>query len=74
MYRADWENRWQDGKGFYKLNEESIAPVCEDLTQDYQALADRHSEEIAQLLKEFGDNQLDTSLQLQAIENEQKKA
>ena len=38
-YRADQENRLKDGKGFYKLNEESIAIVREDLTQDYQALA-----------------------------------
>ena len=26
--RADQENRQKDGKGFYKLNEESIAMVC----------------------------------------------
>ena len=46
------------------LNEESIATIREILMQDYQALADRHSEEIAQLLEEFGDSQIDTSLQL----------
>ena len=54
-YRADQENQQKDGKGFYKLNEESIDTVCEDLTQDYQALDDRHSKEIVQLLEEFGD-------------------
>ena len=43
-YRA---NRQKDGKGFYKLNEESIATICENLMQEYQALADRHSKEIA---------------------------
>ena len=41
--------------------------------QDYQALTDRHSEEIAQFLEEFGDSQLDTSLQLLAFKNEQRK-
>ena len=46
--------------------------VREDLMQDYRALADRHSEEIALLLEEFVDHQLDTSLQLQAYENEQR--
>mgnify|MGYP000494644238 FL=1 len=46
-YRADWENRRKDGRGFYKLNEESIAAVREDLAQDYRTLADQHSEELA---------------------------
>ena len=55
-YRADQENRQKGDKGFYKLNEENIAMVSEDLTRDYQALADQHSEEIAQLLEEFGDS------------------
>ena len=31
-YRADWENRHKEGKGFYNLNEESITTVREDLT------------------------------------------
>ena len=44
--------------------------VHEDLTQDYKVLADRHSKVISQLLEEFGGNQFDTSLQLQAYENE----
>ena len=26
-YRPDWENRRKDGRGFYKLNEESIVVV-----------------------------------------------
>ena len=26
-YQADWENRGNEGKGFYKLNEESIVVV-----------------------------------------------
>ena len=47
--------------------------VHEDLTQDYQALVDRHFKEIVQLLEEFGDSQLKTSLRLQAYENERKQ-
>ena len=39
-YRADWENRRKEGRGFYKLNEDNIAAVREELTQDYQTLAD----------------------------------
>ena len=60
--------------GFYKLNEESIAMIREDLAQEYQALADRHSDEIKQLLEEFGDNHIETSLEFQAYENERKHA
>ena len=58
-YRADWENRRKDGRGFYKLNEESIVAVREDLAQDYRTLADQHSEELAQLLDDFGESQED---------------
>ena len=46
-YWTDWENWRKDGRGFYKLNEESIAVVREDLAQDYRTLADQHSEELA---------------------------
>ena len=50
---VDQENWQKEGKGFYKLNEESIASVREDLTANYQALADHHSEEIVQLLEDL---------------------
>ena len=56
-YRADGENRRKEGRGFYKLNDESIADVRTELARDYQALADQHSEELAQLLEEFGESQ-----------------
>ena len=56
-YCADWENRRKDGRGFYKLNKESIGTVWENLAQDYCALADQHSEELAQLLDDFGESQ-----------------
>ena len=45
-YHADLENKRKEGKGFYKLSEESIAVVREDLTQDYHALASQHSKEL----------------------------
>ena len=52
-FRADHENRTKAGKGFFKLNNESIATVREDLTADYQAVVDRHSEEVVQILEEY---------------------
>ena len=57
IYRADGENRRKEGRGFYKLNDESIADVRTELARDYQALADQHSEELPQLLEEFGESQ-----------------
>ena len=42
-YRADWENRRKEGRGFYKLNDESVAVVHEDLAQDYRALENSRS-------------------------------
>ena len=45
----------------------------EDLAKNYEALAKRHSEEIVQILEEFGDNQIETSLDLQSYEAECKR-
>ena len=39
-FRTDHETRTKAGKGFFKLNNENIAVVREELAADYQALAD----------------------------------
>ena len=39
-YHADWENRKKEGRGFYKLNDEGVAAIREDLALDYCALAE----------------------------------
>ena len=65
-YRADWENHKKEGRGFYKLSEETVATVREDLAKDYRELSERHSEEIAQILEDFGEGQeelLDTLME-----------
>ena len=54
-YRADWENRKKEGRGFYKLSKETVAAVREDLAKDYHELTEQHSEELAQLLEDFGE-------------------
>ena len=56
-YRADWENRKKEGRGFYKLSEETVATVREDLAKDYSELAERHSEELTLILDEFAEGQ-----------------
>ena len=56
-YRADWEDRRKEGRGFYKLSDETVAAIRKDLTKDYRKLAEQHSEELAQLLDDFGESQ-----------------
>ena len=41
-FRADHENRMKADKGFFKINNDSIVAVREDLVVDYQAAANRH--------------------------------
>ena len=67
-FRVDHENRTKPGKGFFKLDNESIAAIHEDLAADYQALADRHSKEVVQFLEEYGTTELEIAHQLQANE------
>ena len=71
MYRGDWENRRKEGNGFYKLNDESVVAVREDLAQDSRALAERHSEELAQLLDDFEESQEEIFGHLMEIRGEQ---
>ena len=56
-YHADWENRKKEGRGFYKLSEETVAAVREDLAKDYHELEEQHSEELVQLLEDFSEGQ-----------------
>ena len=55
-------------KGFFKLNNKSIAAAREDLATDYKALANRHSEEVVQILEEYGTDELEIARQLQKNE------
>ena len=73
-YCADRENRRKDGKGFYKLSEDNIATIREDLAEDYQALANQHSEELTQLMEEFTESQEETFRQLMDMGSETQRA
>ena len=67
-FRTDHKNRTKAGKGFFKLNNKSIAAAREDLATDYKALANRHSEEVVQILEEYGAAYLEIGSQLQQYE------
>ena len=45
----------------------------EDLTQDYQTVADRHTEEMAQLLEDFSESQEEVFRQLCDIGSEHQR-
>ena len=53
---ADAENRRKEGRGFYKMDENSIQTLREDLTEEYHNLAKSHTAAIEQLLEEFNDD------------------
>ena len=44
--RADAENRMKAGDKFYKMDEESIVTIREELSEDFFALAEEHLREI----------------------------
>ena len=68
--RTDNENRRKSGQGFFKLSNKSITAVREDLAADYQALLDRHLEEVAQILEEYGATEVEFAHQLQTHETD----
>ena len=55
---VDTENRRKDGKGFYKLDKNSINMVWNDLAEDFHALADGHTKAISTLMEEFNIDQI----------------
>ena len=68
IFHTDQENhRRKETKGFYKLDEESITTIHEELTNDYYSLAQFHSMEIQKLLDEFEDDQLQLALELEDV-------
>ena len=59
-------------QSFYKLNDETVAEVHEDLAKDYRELAEQHSEELAQLMDDFGESQEELLDRLIAIRDVQQ--
>ena len=66
VLRADAENRWKERRGFYKMDENSIQLLREDLTEEFHALAKSHTAAIEQLLEEFYDDQMLFRLEVEA--------
>ena len=70
LLRASHENRKRQGLGFIKMDESSINMVWEELANDIYELTANHMEEINQMVDEFEDQQIMTTMQLDAYETE----
>ena len=68
--RADAENRKKTGDKFYKMDEESIVTIREELSEDFYALAEEHLKEIRGLVEKLDDGQLATQLELERYEQD----
>ena len=71
--RADAENRKKAGDKFYKMDEESIVTIWEELSEDFFALAEGHLKEVWGLMETLDDGQLDTQLQLEKYEQDRQQ-
>ena len=71
--RADAENRKKAGDKFYKMDEESIVTIREELSEDFFALAEAHLMEVWGLVERLDDGQLDTQLQLEKYEQDRQQ-
>ena len=67
-FRADAENRRKAGDKFYKMDEESIVTIREELSEDFFSLAKEHLGAVRGIVERLDDDQLDTQLQLEKYE------
>ena len=68
LHRADAENREKTGDHFYKIDEERIITIREELVDDFYAIAQVQTDEIQKLLEGFEDDRLQLTLELEAYE------
>ena len=68
--RADAENRKKSGYKFYKMDEESIVTIREELSEDFFSLAEAHLREVWGLVERLDDGPLDAHLQLEKYERD----
>ena len=73
ILRADAENRQNAGKRFYKMDEESIVTIREELSENFFNLAKEHLKEVRGLVERLDDGQLDTQLDLEKYEQDRQQ-
>ena len=73
LLRADRENRKAQGQGFFKMTEEAISTIQEDIAKDLSDIAAYHEEEVNRLMQEFDKHDIDTTVQFEAYEAERQR-
>ena len=61
------------GGKFYKMDEESIVIIREELLEDFFPLAEEHVKEIRGLVERLDDGQLETQLELEKYEQDRQQ-
>ena len=73
LSQSNKDNKKAQGQGFFKMTEEDISTVQEDLAQDLYEQASSHREEITRLMEEFDAHDIDTSVKLDKYERNQQQ-
>ena len=73
LLRADRENRKAQGHGFFKMTEEAISTIKEDIAKDLSEITAYHQEEVNRLMQEFDKHDIETVVQFEAYEAERQR-
>ena len=73
LLRADRENRKAQGHGFFKMTEEAMSTIQEDIAKDFSEIAACHQEEVNRLMQEFDKHDIETAVPFEAYEAERQR-
>ena len=62
LLRADRDNWKAQGQGFFKMTEEAISTIQEDIAKDFSDIKAYHQEEMNRLMQEFDKHDIDTAV------------
>ena len=65
IFWVDHKNHHKEGRGLYKMDEDNIKLLWEDLTEEFYSFVKTHSEDIRKLIDEFEDEQLQLAIELE---------
>ena len=70
LLRADQENQKKQGQGYFKMDEDAINTLPQELANDIYELATSHREGITQFLEELHGQQIETTVKVDGYEKE----
>ena len=70
LLRVDHDNRKQQGQGYFKMDEDAINTLPQELANDIYELATSHREGITQFLEELHGQQIETTVKVDGYEKE----